>query len=164
MDQNIYYKDGVARVVELLKDAFGDQFKAYFNGETEPLSSQLPCVMVSETEGNIVSDATGFDKITESIQIIIVVNKEDDIGAPPEQDLTEFKLRKMVKGQDPTTAEYLPNTVMYAIRKHITMQDSVLSQSIQTVFGVNQLSDETLTQEAYVTITLTRLARVEERE
>jgi hypothetical protein len=165
MDNTTYYKDGVARIIELLKDAFGDQFRAYFNGQPEEIAeSYLPCIMVSETTGRIASDATGFDAVSETIQIIIALNKKDDIGAPPEQELTEFKLRKLVKGQDPSTREYLPNTVMYALRKHITMNDGILNQSIETDFDVNVRGEDTVTQEAYVTVTLTRLAKVEERD
>lgn len=165
MDSNTYYKDGVARVIELLKNAFGDQFKAYFNGQPEEIpESYLPCIMVSETTGRIASGATGTDNILETIMIIIALNKKDDIGAGPDVDLTEFKLRKLVKGQDPTTAEYLPNTVMYALRKHITMNDSVLSTSIETDFDVNVRGEDTVTQEGYIIITMERLAIVPSRD
>lgn len=159
-----YYKDGVARVLELIKDALGDKYN-YYNGQPEEIAeSLLPVVMVSETQGAVVSDATGYDKITEIVNIIIAFNKKDDMGAPPDQELTEFKLRKLVKGQDPTTGEYLPETVMYALRKHISMNNAVLSTQIETDFDVNVRGEETVTQEATVSVTLTRLAKVPERD
>jgi hypothetical protein len=165
MEANTYYKDGVARILELLKDTFGDSFKAYYNGQPEEIpESLLPCIMVSETTGKVSSGATGTDNILETVQIIVALNKKDDIGAPPEQDLTEFKLRKFVKGQDPTTGEYLPETVMYALRKHITMNDAVLSTSIDTDFDVNVRGEDTVTQEAYVTVLIERLALVPSRD
>lgn len=159
-----YYKDGVARIIELMKDAFGDQYK-YFNGQPEEIpESLLPVIMVSETQGNVQSDATGYDRITEVVQIIIAFNKKDDVGAPPEQELTEFKLRKLVKGQHPTTSEYLPETVMYALRKHITMNGAALRTLIETDFDVNIRGEQTVTQEATVTVTIERLAKVPERD
>lgn len=164
MDEQTYYKDGVARVLELIKDALGDSY-TYFNGQPEELQeSYLPCVMVSETVGAVESHATGTDLIRENILIIIALNKKDDIGAGPDVDLTEFKLRKLVKGQHPTTGEYLPETVMYAIRKHITMNDAVLSSSIETDFDVNVRGEDTVTQEGYVTVTMERLAIVPSRD
>lgn len=164
-DTTVYYKDGVARVLELMREAFGDDFKAYFNGQPEEIpESALPCVMVSETTGQIASGATGTDDIAETILIILALNKKDDIGADPETDLTEFRLRKMVKGQHPTTKEYLPKTVMYAIRKHITMDDAILGSDINTDFDVNVRGTDTVTQEAYITVTLQRLAIVPDRD
>lgn len=164
MESDTYYKDGVARILELMKDALGDKYK-YFNGQPEEIpESLLPVVMVSETQGTVQSDATGYDKITEVVQIIVALNKKDDLGAPPEQELTEFKLRKLVKGQNPTTAEYLPETVMYALRRHITMNNEVLRTLIETDFDVNIRGEETVTQEATISVTIERLAKVPERD
>lgn len=163
-----YYKDGVARVLELLKDTFGEQFKAYYNGQPEEIpESMLPCVMVSETTGSIESGATGTDNILETIVIILALNKKDDMFADPEKDLTEFKLRKLVKGQYPQDhakkGQYIENTVMYAIRRYISMNDAVLNSRIETDFDVNLRGEEVLTQEAYVVVTLERLALVPSR-
>jgi hypothetical protein len=160
-----YYKDGVARIIELLKDALGDGY-TYFNGQPEEIpESLLPCVMVSETVGKVESHATGTDLLTETIMIIIALNKKDDIlGPDPNIDLTEFKLRKLVKGQHPDTGEYLPETVMYALRKHITMSDSILKTDITTDFDENVRGEETVTQEAYVTVRMERLAIVPSRD
>lgn len=165
MNETNYYKDGVARVLDVLKDAFGAQFKVYFNGQPEEIpESMLPCIMVSETNGAIQSDATGTDRIVETVQIIIALNKKDDIGASADTDLTEFKLRRLIKGQDPVTREYLPQTVMYAIRKHITLGDAVLSTRVDTDFDVNIRGQNTVTQEAYVNLTIERRAIVNDRK
>lgn len=168
MQDDTYYKDGVARVIELLRDAFGDQFKAYFNGQPQEIpESMLPCIMVSETSGVIESGATGTDNITETIIIIVALNRKDDIDADPEKDLTEFKLRKLVKGQYPQShaksGQYMEQSLMYAIRTYITMMDSVVNSRIETDFDVNIRGEQTLTQEAYVAITLERMAIVPSR-
>lgn len=168
MQDDTYYKDGVARVIELLRDAFGDQFKAYFNGQPQEIpESMLPCIMVSETTGVIESGATGTDDITETIIIIVLLNRKDDIDADPEKDLTEFKLRKLVKGQYPQghakAGQYMEQSLMYAIRTYITMMDSVVNSRIETDFDVNIRGENVLTQEAYVAITLERMAIVPSR-
>ena len=168
MQEDTYYKDGVARVIELLRDAFGDQFKAYFNGQPQEIpESLLPCITVSETVGVIESGATGTDNITETVIIIVALNRKDDIDADPEKDLTEFKLRKLVKGQYPQghakAGQYMEQSLMYAIRTYITMMDSIVSSRIETDFDVNIRGEQTLTQEAYVAITLERMALVPSR-
>jgi hypothetical protein len=172
-DPPTYYKDGVTRILDLLKDTFGTtgMFKAYFNGQPEGIpESLIPCIMVSGATGEVVSAATGTDQITEVVSIIVALNKKDDYGASPDVDLTEFKLRKLVFGQDPATQEYLPQTIMYAIRKHISMDDAVLNSRVQISFdesdgaGVNVRGPSTVTQEAIVRVTLTRLALVPSRD
>lgn len=167
-DSANYYKDGVARVLELMKDTFGDYFKAYFNGQPENIpESMLPCLMVSETTGRIESGATGTDNIIETIVIILVENKKDDAGSDPEKDLTELRLRRLVKGQYPEgsakVGQYIEKSVMYAIRTYISMSDAVLNSEIETDFDVNIRGENTITQEAYVAITLERMALVPSR-
>ena len=163
-EEKVYYKDGVARVVDLLKDTFGDSFREYFNGDPAGIAeSQLPAIIVSETEGTISSGASGTDNITENILIIVSLNKKDDFGAPNDTDLTEFKLRKLVKGQN-VDGQYYPKTIMYALRKYISMNDAVLRSEIATDFNVNQRGENLYTQEAYISITIERLAIVPSRE
>ena len=171
-DNTKYYKDGVARVLDVLKNALGTNglIKFYFNGQPELSNSMLPCIMVSEENGVIESSATGTDLITENIKIIIALNKRDDAGASMDTDLTEFKLRALVKGQDPTTKEYMPNTILYALRKHITLDDAVVDSQIRTYFGddgnagVNIRGADAVTQEAIVELTLQRRAIVSSRD
>ena len=168
MENGIYYKDGVTRILDLMKETFGDYFKAYFNGEPEMLpESVLPCLIVTETTGAIESGATGTDNITETVTIIAVENKKDDVGSDVADNLTEYRLRKIVKGQYPEghekAGQYINPSIMYAIRTYITMSDSVLESRIETKFDVNMISEETMTQEAYVTVTMRRLALVPAR-
>ena len=166
--QNNYYRDGVARVLDLMKDTFGlnGPIRGYFNGEPEDIpESLLPAVIVTETEGTIETDATQTDLVTENILIIIAMNRMDDIGGSADTDLTDFRIRKLVKGQDPETGAYLPQTVMYAIRKHITMGNEIVYNSVRTRFNVTELrGEQTVTQEGYVELTLRRRIIVPQRD
>lgn len=167
LDGPTYFADGCARILELLKDTFGTSgpIRTYYNGELEEIpESSLPCIMVSEGLGLIEDGATGQDDITETVRIIIAMNKKDDIGAAPTDDLVEFKLRKLVKGQDPTTKEYLPQTIMYALRKHITLNDASVGMSVQTDFGPNIRGVNTFVHEAYIDVTIGRHASVPNRD
>lgn len=158
-EQNQYYKDGVERVLDLMRSKFGGYFKAYYNGQPEDIpESMLPCVMVTESDGEIDTGATGTDTIVENIIIILVANRKDDIGADPETDLTELKLRRLVKGQDPQTGQYLTNTVMHALRTNLSLDNVVIGSSIRTDFAFNSRGEEVDTQEAYIQLTIERLA------
>ena len=142
-DKNSYDSDGVELVLQLIREQFGDDFKAYFNGQpTELPKSVLPCVMATETNGTVDEDATGLDRITETILIIVALNDKDDLSSDPEVTLTDFKLRKIVKGQypagHPNQYEYVRKSIMYALRRFITLNDNVISNDIQTDFDVNQ--------------------------
>ncbi len=161
---DIVYKDGATLVLDLLRDAFGDQFEQYYNGDPEEiLEVNLPCIMVSETQGAIDYGATGTDNVTETVRITIALNKKDDLGGSEDTDLTELKLRQLVKAQDPDTGEYIPETIMYALRTHISMGGSVLRSRIETDFDVNIRGETVVTQEAYVTVYIDRLAIVPSR-
>lgn len=167
MQDQQYYKDGTARVIELLKESFGEYFRAYFDGEPEDIpESMLPCLSVKEKTGVIEPSATGTDDMLEVIQITIMLNKKDDIGATDDinTDLTEYRLRKIIKGQHPDTKEYLPNTILYALRRHYTLNDAVVQNRIEIDYDVNIRGDNTLTAEAYVTLSVIRKAIVPVRD
>lgn len=163
-EDQIYYKDANARILELLKDTFKDTFKAYFDGDAEPGESYLPCVMVSSQTTNVDTEATGTDNLQESIIIIVAFNKKDDLGARPDQQLTEYRLRKIILGQDPDTSQYLPQTFMGVLRTHFTLDDGiVIDNRISIDFAPNIRSTNIPTQEAYITVNINRLAIVPSR-
>jgi hypothetical protein len=158
MNEGDLYKDGPQRIKELLFETFGDDFKEYFLGEPAEIGqSQLPCVMIAEKAGRIESDATGLDRVTETVQITLALNKLDDVGARQDQILTERRLQALVKGQDPETGHYLPGTVAYALRHNFTLKEGAIDSYIETDFDINVRGDNTYTQEAYVTVYITRL-------
>ena len=166
MEDNVYLKDGVARVIEILKNTFGDNYN-YFDAELLDIPNDyLPCFMVTEEQGTIQTDATGMDKITETITIMLVINKKDELGGDENSNLAGFKVRKLIKGQDPNTSfpyEYIPQSVMYALRTHVSMTDTVINSTITTEFGPNVRGADLATEEGHVTITLERLAAVPSR-
>ena len=165
MDEK-YYEDGVDRILRMMKDTFGDRY-TYFNGELLNVGeSYLPCIMVTETASQITSGATGTDDITETIIIIVVFNKKDDLGANDNVELTDYKLRKMVQGQDPVTGQYYPDSILGAVRKHLTMQNDTLQSDTQVNFTPNMRGGATAiaTQEAYITVTVKRFIQVPVRD
>jgi len=162
-----YFEDGVDRIIRLMRDTFGDKFKKYFNGEAiNPTPSELPAIMVTETKSNIDTNATGFDIVQEEIIIIVVLNMKDYAKASDDTVLPDYELRRLVQGQDPATKEYMPMTVLGAIRTHFTMDQDTLYSSVEVDFtpSLRGNKEQTInTWEAYVTITMQRLIPVPSR-
>ncbi len=168
-DKNNYYKDGVARVLDILKETFGSYFKMYYDDELSDIpESNLPCVMVSEGTGTVSSGATGTDNLGEEIIIIVSLNPKDDFTGSSEENLTGARLRRIVKGQYPPghakAGQYHEQTIMYALRKHYTLDDAVINNAVETNFAVAQRGAQVYTKEAYVTLNLQRLAFVPSRD
>lgn len=151
----VYYDDNATRLLNLMRDTFGDQFRGYFDGDAEPSEEWLPCIMVSKVRTSADISATGTDDLTEEIQIILCRNIKDDIGADPSRNLTEYTLRKQVEGQDPTTKYYMPGTVLYALRTNITLSDSTI-QNITSIDYTQNYRGNIAVREAYITVTTVR--------
>jgi hypothetical protein len=168
MDGIEYYGDGSARVLDILKNTFGDYFHAYFDGEAIPSESVLPCVMVTSSKAAITAGATGTDDIAEEIMIMVSLNRKDDLGASPDQDLTEYKIRHLVMGQDPTTQQFVTKSIMGALRTNFTLNDGlVIDNTIEIDFAPNvrgTIDNPINTMEAYITLRLSRLAIVPTRD
>jgi hypothetical protein len=164
-----YYKDGPARVLEILRDTFGDQFKGYFEGSMDEIPlSYLPCIMVTTSEGTVENSATGTDLITETINIIIVINENDYLGAKGETDVADFHLRHLVLGQDVSGSqdmlhEYNDKSVMHALRTNFTLNNGAVNNSIAFNFYPAQRGEQIYTREAVLTLQLQRLALVPNR-
>lgn len=166
MDEVNYWEDGVSRVLRLMKDTFGDMF-TYYKGEIINIPEMmLPCCMVSVPKTSINTKTSAHDSVQESIIIILVLNKKDDVNGSQDTDLTEYRLQKLVYGQDPSTAQYLPQTVMYAVRKNFTMNNDTIENNVDIDFTPNlrgSTENPIETQEAYITISLERLILVPNR-
>lgn len=163
-DKNNFYEDGVARVLSLIRNTFGDYFKGYFDAELLNIPEEsLPCVMVTETTGTVSSGATTQDDITENITIIVALNIKDDLGAGENTNLTGFKVRKLVKGQMPGTGfapEWQPKSIMGVLRQYITLEESASDTEITTEFGPNVRGKNIATEEGHVSLQIKRSASV----
>ncbi len=160
-----YYKDGVQRIYDLCREAFGSKFVAYFNGDPEEIAeADLPAITVSEPDGVIESGATQTDDIVEVILIKLIHNKKDDVNADNKNvNLTEWKQRQLVKGQDPTTKQYMEGTLMHALRTKFTLGDATVNQRVELLSTSARRGENTFTQEYWITVTIERRAIVPAR-
>lgn len=167
--QTNYYRDGVARVIEILKDVFSDYFHAYLEGNSDELpESLLPCVMVTTTDGVIASGATGTDDIGEEIQIRVVISEKDYLGADETTDAADLAVRRLVMGQYPEghakAKQYIEPSIMFALRKYFTLDDGAVHNRVAFNFYPGQRGEQVFTREALLTLSIERMALVPSRE
>lgn len=166
MDNKVdFYKDGVARVLEVLKNTFGDYFKEYFESAMDEIpETMLPCVMATSTTAQVKSGATGTDNITETLTLIVVLNEKDYLGAESATNVADWTLRHLVYGQDPTSREYMAHSFMCALRKHFTLGDGVVDNQIRINFYPGQRGQQLFTREAVISLDIERMAIVPYRD
>lgn len=166
-DPTQYYPDGVTQVIKLLQEELGDEY-SYFDDELLEIDqTQLPCIMVFEGIGGVKAGATMTDDLGETINIVVALNLLDDIESDENtvdyKNLTGARLRRLVKGQHKDTQEWLPGTIMHALRTKFTLENDTVGNSIDIDFSPNKRGNNVFTKEAYITITLERIVAVPER-
>lgn len=160
-----YYDDAVTRIKKDMMEVFGDRFKAYYEGDPMDIpKANLPCLIIEETASRIVQNATGTDMMVTDIDVRPVFNKADDFNAPGDTDVTEQKLRRVVGGRDPATKSYYPDTIEGRLRGHITLAGLIIDQDMSVKYGIQPRTDQLITSEAVVTITVSERVFVPNRQ
>ena len=151
-------------VLNLLKDAFGDQFRLYRVGDPiQPGQSQLPAIFVTETQLKVNQGATGMDELVHSLEIQIVFNKKDELGNPNEGNTLDTIIDNCIFGVDEDTGEYLPNSILGLIRKNITLGGLSFDTQVEVRKGIVPRPQEMLTAEGQVDITVSEFQVVNNR-
>jgi hypothetical protein len=175
MDDNQYsnaYKTASERILANLHDQF-PKFKEFFYGDPFAIPvSQLPCIIVDPGKTHNELGPTGMDRVTQTIDIKVVLNKREDFAGDSAVSITKKKLVQYMEARDDTTKQYLPQTVMGVVRTFLTLSESepqnLMVNSISDIdYGVSNRSSatyDTLAAEAVCTITTTELVRVDNRQ
>lgn len=153
------YKQPVEMVLQFLRDEFGSQFKAYYDGDPDQIPDfNLPAVSVVKLSDQIDNGPTGMKQVTEQIQIKLIFNKADDWSAIDETtDLTEKRIRDIVEARDPQTGGWASNTLKYALVGRFPQSQMTLDDSMQFQLGAVVRPADLVTEEGHVTLTLTYL-------
>lgn len=163
----VTYKQTIAeKILELLKDAFGNQFKLYRVGDPIIVGqSQLPAIFVVETALQVGQDATGYDGLIHSITIQVVFNKKDEMGRPIEGNTLDTILDNYVYGRDPSTDEYSEESVLGVLRKNYTLDNASIQQDaiVRKTLVTRPEEGETITTEATIEIEVHELQVVNNR-
>lgn len=154
------YEESTQRIVALMKETFGSQFKEVYDGDPDEIPLfNLPCLVVDQTNDNTVKAAFGQDDVTDSLIIKVIYNKADDWANNVDpNDLTSRKIRRIVAARDPETGDYLPGTIKHALRHYATEGITAIGGDVAIEYGIvpRTYGDEgLLTQEGWVRFTIT---------
>lgn len=165
-DNQVLYPDAAQRVMTLMKNTFGPEgevFKAYFlslpNNVVLPKDA-YPCLIVDKVTGTAKVGPTMADDITEDIYIHIMVDVTVGLNTPDTDNTVKRQLQTLVEGRDPQTGAWLPNTVMYAIRKHLTLQSPsvsnlpVINNDVNISYDAQERPNMPETREAIISMTV----------
>jgi hypothetical protein len=147
-------KDAVTLMMELCHSTFGDKVKAYYEGDPIDIpKDNFPAIILYKLSGSVDLGATMTDEFYETINISLVLNKADEIGASPETDLSERKLRRMVEARA-TDGTYMPGTLLYGLRTFYTQGGRILKSDVRVEYDILPLDSQYIRSQANVTVTI----------
>lgn len=121
------YPDAATRIMAIVKAACGARFNAYFIGLPDnfmPPDSAFPLVIVDTVGEDYKVGPTTADDMTETVYIHVMVDIKTGLGAPDTDNSVKRQLKNFISGRDPATGYFLPNTLMYALRTHLTLSSA----------------------------------------
>jgi len=154
-------QDSVARVIKLLQNAFGDNFKTYYDGDPEQIPLfNMPAIIVDQISDETTEAAYGQDDVTDQMVVKVVLNKRDDFAGEIDLvNMTAKRLRDIISKRDPVTHDYFPNTVKGVLRQHLTDDITALAPTMNVDYGIRPRGGgedfATFTAEGHVTFSLT---------
>jgi hypothetical protein len=156
MDDNAVYVDAKARILKLMRQTLGANFKGYYNGDPIRIpETNLPCVIVEKPKTRVRLGATTQDVLGIQLRIKLVFNKREDFGAKDDVDLTEQKLERYMEGRHPVTGDYLDSTVLSALRSHLTLGGLSINTDVDIDYDLQPRPNRQITSEARANIVVT---------
>lgn len=144
------------RIKAMLEKTFGSVFKVYYLGGPDMIpEAALPCVIIDKVGSKLTADgaATMTDDRTEQVLVHMLVNGKDGFGTDDSEGTVAHQLETLVEGIDKTNGQYLPNTILYAIRQNLTLDSSIIDHSEDVNYAATTRTDQPTIREALITIT-----------
>lgn len=140
-------------------------FEDIFIGDPLELPvAMTPALIIEEINADYVLDGTGADEIRHTIQIKVVLNKNDEVGKDPSEAVGHRTLHYVIEGRDPSTNQYLTQSIMGILRTNYTLGAIVLDQDATKVsYQLNIRSENTLYQEGMIEFVLVERVQVQGR-
>jgi len=154
--------DSVSRVLDLMRDTFGEAFKTYYDGDPEAIPLfNLPAIIVDQTGDDTIEAAFGQDDVEDRIIIKVVLNKRDDFDNDKVKQLntTARRIRDIIGKRDPATKNYESKTVKGAVRQFVVEGVNAIAPTMNVEYGINPRPGgegyADLTAEGHVTFPIT---------
>lgn len=163
-DKNTYAPTLIDEIVSLFKA--NKHLEGYFNrfiyGHPDEIpQDELPSMSLKKLNNDIEGGATQTDNSEQTIEVIVYVNKKDDLGNPDDEVTGNRAMEQIIEGIDVSTGQFDSNTICGIIRKYLSINNQSVSQkmSIDYTPDVPRGQDYT-TQEAKILFTIKRIIQV----
>lgn len=160
MSQEINYGETTSDKIKKLIESWDKNsvFGDVYYGEPDDVSeTDLPFAAVDLLDTTIAQGPTATDLVTQTIKIIIAVNKKDGMSDFDDETVGWKKqLELRVEGIDPVTGQYDPTTIMGIMRKNFTMGNYALNQNVKIKYGevFRAGIEEPSSGEAHITLSI----------
>src|SRR5690348_14119589 len=141
MPQEVNYLETTCdKIKRILQDWDQEgRFKKYVYGDDSDLefgSDEMPYVIIDLLDTDVEQGATATDNVTETIKIIIGVNRKEYMDEFDNETFSwKKKVELWVQGNDPITGQYDPGTILGLLRKNFTLGNYALNQKIKIKYG-----------------------------
>ena len=166
---DVVYQETTDIVLQLLKDNISKGFvKQYFDGDPVFLPvSYIPAVAVVKTRGNTEVGPTGMDRMTETIQIRVIMSLMKSMGKSQNVETTHKQLKALIEARDDTN-QYVAKSILGILRTNFTLYNNIVGQKFDVEYEIltgGRISNRkgVLTEEAHITFTVERLVSVANR-
>src|SRR5687767_4385361 len=105
--QSSLEKTVVDRIIELIRAEQGfAYFKKFYYGDPYDIpKSDMPCIAVDLLKTHIEYGPTGMDLITQTVQVILIYNRLDELTSTASTEVTGIRtLEAFAQGIDPQSA------------------------------------------------------------
>lgn len=155
--------DVVKKVKKLLEDYAHPELKRpFYDGDPVVIpASRLPTIAIEMSDSTIDEGPTGYDGYLDTLTIKVIVDKRPDFNKQPGEVVAQKTLRDYVKGVD-IDGNLKLNSIVGVLRKHLTLNSSVLDQLIKIDFSVIK-REEILTEEAWISLTVESIVGMSSR-
>ena len=165
-DQSLYAADTTTRIIEMLQANLAYTFNTYFEATptTPPPATDFPICIVQELVSPVVLGPTQADEVHETLQLTFILNRADDIGSANIRTTTMRHLKNVIAGMDPTTNTYKEGTVLYVLRKFLTLDQWLINNNVTVKYDIVPQTNEPSLCVADVTLETWRRVMVAGRQ
>lgn len=152
------------QLLDLMEKRLVDHKFRWFR-EGDPVlipASQMPAMLVSEESTDWEAGPTGYDTVTHTLLLKVVLNKKSELGSKEQGMTLDKKVNQIMQARDENN-QLLPGTVMGVLRQDFTLENTMINNIGTIRFGVVARPEETETVEAHLELVLTELVPVPNR-
>lgn len=126
------------KILELMKEAFGSTFKAYYDGDPVYIPVQsLPCLIVDKQSTTDTGNSpTGMITLAHTIVIKAEFDKRSEFNKRPDQVYLKKTLEELAEGIDPNTNELGTQTIAGLLQRNFTLDRLSTGHTLEIDYGV----------------------------